>query len=706
MADYVDTKAVTGEQFGFNLNYSTTLPTNEELVDRFREAVKMWRGRNQLIKLVRDMIEGKNRIPVPKKALFAPRVARSYLLAASINEKRARFMNVPEVAVIPDGVGVSKQSEATEIERALNSAMLIMDRNGQTSSWDRAVLDSIALDEGVELIERAPAAFWPELVVDESTGRCKLEMVYQDPEAFAKAREEYKKISGLPIRSTYVPLESFFPIYEGNTIVECFHVEYRSLRSVLANRMFKPEARAILSESYGKSQDGGLSQQVMIIRYCNRWWYGYYAALPPSKDFTIRNVNDFTNIDGVGSVVLLMAYEHAVGRVLYNTVPGRFGGWKTGKNGIEPVMNALCELNQTADILLSQIATTVGARSWPNLKQIVNPEYRSSNSATTPRAIAIEEGQPIVMYPGEDIRPIFSSDPDPMAQWLYSETVKQFHLIAGSMVLYGSRETGVDSGYQHNLQITQSEHLDEKIEMNLSESVINRCEIIAGHIKAMNETVWVASTDVDRKENRKLTRYIALKPEDLYPMPRIDARVRKPKPIDFLTALRAARDASANRYGPGTQLLSDETIYEQILNIAEPDTEMRRIWMQNVRQRLLNSDYIINKITERLNMKFFEDAPPLNTTSAEIDPALLAAMQQGINQTIGDGGVSPEVARAVLGKDVENPENPISNMVPPANQQPMDSGVRREGGTPYGSPQMEQVIANAIRSGMAGGRRI
>lgn len=704
MTESADTKAVTGEQYGFNLNYSTTLPTNSELTERFKEAVKYWKGRNNLIKLVRDMIEGKNRIPVPKKALFAPRVVRSYLLASSINEKRARFMNVPEVAVIPDGIGVVHQQEATEKERAFNGAMMIMDKNGQTSSWDRAVMDSIALDEGVELIERAPAAFWPELVVDESTGKCKLEFLYQDADAFAKAREEYKKISGLPLRSVYVPLESFFPIYEGNNIVECFHVEYRSLRSVLANKMFSPEAKAELAASYGNARDGGLSQQVMIIRYCNKWWYAYYAAMPSEKDVQIRNISDFTNLEYVSSVRLLMSYEHAVGRVLYNTVPGRFGGWKAGKNGIEPIMNALCELNQVADTILSQIATTVGARSWPNLKYILNPEYRASNTATTPKPPAIEEGVPITMYVGEDIKPIFSAEPDPMAQWLYTEVVRQFHMIAGSQVLHGGREPGVDSGYQHNLQITQSEHLDEKIEMNLSEAVINRCEIIAGHIKAMGETVWVATSELNRKDRTKSTIYISLKPQDLYPMPRMDARVRKPKPIDFLTALRAARDASANRYGPGTQLLSDETIYEQILNIAEPDTEMRRIWMQNVRQRLFASDYVINRITERLNMKFFQDAPPLNAASSGIDPALLAAMQQGLGETVGAGGISPDVAKAVLGKDIE--QNPVNEMVPTQNQQEGDDGVRRPGGLPYGSPQMEQVIANAIRVGQAGGRRI
>ncbi len=703
-AGEIVTTVVPENQYGIQLNYATALPTNEQFVGRFREAVRMWAPRNRLIKLVREMIEGKNKIPVPKRGLYTPRITRSYLLAGSINEKRARFMNYPQISVIPDGIGVSHQENASELERAFNQAMMEIDRNGGSDTWDRVVTDALALDEGVELIERAPAAFWPELVVDDTTGRCKLEMIYQDQEAFKKAREEYKKIRGAPMRSVYVPLESFFPIWEGPNLVEAFHVEYRSLRSVLSNKLFRPEAKVNLASAYAVQQDGGMSTQIMIIRYANQWWYGYYAALPAHQVGRERqNVGEIT-LESVSNVTLLHAYEHGLGRLPYNVVPGRFGGWRNGRNGIEPVMNALCELNQAADILLSQVATNVGARAWPNLKFMLNPEFRTSNTPSAPKPPVIEDGVPLALYIGEDVAPIFRSEPDPMAQWLYAQIVRQFEQIAGSRTVYGGREPGVDSGYQHNLQITQSEHLDEKIEMNLSKAVIERCEIIASHIKAMGESVWFATEDVDRKHERKAIRYIQLKPDDLYPMPRMDARVRKPNPIDFLVALRAARDASADRYGPGTQLLSDETIYEQILNIEEPDAEMRKIWMQNIRHRLFTSDYVINRITDRLNMKFFEDAPPLNVSSQDVDPALIAAMQQGMQATAASGGLSPDVVNAVLGRDVQ--QNPANTIVPQMHQTPDDEGPRRQGGLPYGAPQNEQVIANAIRMGMRGGRMV
>lgn len=695
---------------GITINYAMELPTSEELRERFRETLRYWQGRNAFIRAIREMIEGKNKIPMPKQTMYRPRVVRSYLLAGSINEKRARFLNKPEIAVIPEGIGMTAQKKASDIERAMNEAMALMESNGQNATWDRAVYDSIALDEGVELIERAPAAFWPDLIEDPETGMPRLARVFQDPEEFAKAKEEYKKLAGFPIRSVYVPLEYFFPIYEGPTIVEAFHIEYRSLRSVLSNKTFSAEAKMQLIGDAGTTPDGGLSTQVCILRYCNQWWYAYYALTPTEKDRNaygtfVKYPDPILDDKNIGEPVLLYAYQHGLGRVPYNTVAGRFGGWRQAKNGIEPVMNALIELNQAADILLSQVATNVGARYWPNLKITLNPEWRGAGG-TTPRPPQIKDGEPIALYLGESIDPIFRPEADPMSQWLYMQIVEQFNRIAGHPVVYGAREPGVDSGYQHNLQITQSEHLDEKIEQNLVNSVRSRCEIIMGHIKAMNEKVYVGITETHKREDKKYTEYICLDPKDLYPTPRFDARVRKPKPIDFLTALRAARDASADRRGKGTPLLSDDTIYEMILNIQEPDVERKKIWLQNEIQKLFESGFLTEKITERLNMKFFEDVPKLSENVSEADPALLAAMQQGAPYANQLGGISEDVANQLGGPETlmdlakqfaqQPPGTP-----PPANQQPLDSGPRRVGGTPAGTPQYEQVIANALNKNVS-----
>lgn len=694
---------------GIDGNYATTLPDITQLRQRLLTVLEYWSSRNEIIRRVRNMMAGKNNIPVPKNSMYKPRIVRSYLLAGTINEKRARFLSIPEVAVIPEGIGIAHQTKATNIERALNEAMQIIDANGKNDAWDKAVLDAILLDEGIELIERAPAAFWPELIVNESTGKTKLEMLFEDPEAFAKAREEYKKVAGLPIRATYVPLENFFPVWEGHTMVEAFHIEYRSLRAVIGNRSFDMETRRILADIASQSRDGGLSTKVTIVRYANQWWYAYYVLTPSSSDMRTKDrfPDPILSYSDVGQPMLLYAYEHELGRVPYNSVPGRYGGWRSDKNAIEPFINALVELNQAADTLISQIATNIGARYWPNLKVTLNPEFRGSTSTREVRAPQLNDGEPYVMYVGESIEPIFTPAADPMAQWLYAELVKQFQLISGSRAIYGMREPGVDNGYQYNLQITQSEHLDEKIEVNLAEAVKSRCELIISHIKAIDEPVYVAVGD--QKEGKKYTSYIALDPKDLYPTPRIDARVRKPKPIDFLTSLRAARDASADRRGSGTPLLSDDTIYEMILNIKEPDVEKRKIWLQNEMQKLFDSGFISEKITERLNMKFFQDGPPLSPAAESADSALVAAAQQGLDIMQQQGGISPQVGDAL--NSIANNQMPQPMQPPPTpadrftgNQQPSDSGVRRVGGVPPGNPQYEQVIANAIKNGMMGGR--
>lgn len=705
-------------------DYATTLPSSEEVKNRLRAVLEYWQHRNTVIDRVRKIVSGKNPIPVPKSTLFSPRIVRSFLLASTINEKRARFLSVPEVAVIPEGYGVDAQKRSSDIERALNEAMLVIDANGKNDAWDRAVTDAILLDEGIELIERAPAAFWPELVVDVGNGKTKLEMLYEDPEAYKKAKEEYKKLAGFPIRATYVPLESFFPVWEGHVMVEAFHIEYRSVRSVIGNRIFSLDARQEIAAAVGSDKGTGINSRITIVRYCNEWWYAYYALVNDVNDIAKGPLPDpAVSLTNLGRPILLYAYEHGLGRVPYNSIAGRYGGWRTDRNAIEPILNALVEMNQSADILLSQIGTNIGARYWPNLKVTLNPEFRGSTTASTIKPPQLVDGEPFVMYVGESIEPIFTPAADPMAQWMFSEIVRQFQLISGSRAIYGQREPGVDNGYQYNLQITQSEHLDEKIEMNLAEAVRERCEIIAAHIKAMDETVWVGVPE-STKEDKRYIRYISLSPKDFYPMPRIDARVRKPKPIDFLTSLRAARDASADRRGRGTPLLSDDTIYEMILNIKEPDKEKRRIWIQNEMQNLLDSGFIAEKITERLNMKFFMDAVPLSQAASQADPALIAAMQQGAGIAAKQGGISPQVANIMQNPGVAAPVN-VQGMIPPqgpqpveppeppmptpsqtmsGNQQPNDSGIRRVGGVPPGNPQYEQIIANAVRNGMRGGR--
>ena len=74
-------------------------------------------------------------------------------------------------------------------------------------------------------------------------------------------------------------------------------------------------------------------------------------------------------LNTIGEPVLLHAYEHNLGQSIYNTIAGRFGGWKSSTNRIEGVAKGLLELNQAADEVFSQVITNVRAKYWPTLLQ-------------------------------------------------------------------------------------------------------------------------------------------------------------------------------------------------------------------------------------------------------------------------------------------------------------------------------------------------
>lgn len=669
-------------------NFTHELPTPQVMGERFREAVTFWSRRNAFIRAVRDMVNGRNQIQKPRPSQYVPVEVRSYLLTAAVNEKRARFLPVPEVAVIPESIGDERQAQATKLEKAINRAFYELERNGGGNTWEMVKTDAILLDEGVERIERFPGLAWPELVsIDGSPTR--LEELYgHDKNAYKKAREEYKKQCGFPMRAVYVPLENFFPINDVPNPVEAFEVEFRSVRSVISNRMFSPEAKAALLEMYGHLSDAQQIRTIIpVVRYSNLWWYGYYVY--GSREWGPDTTPNIESIPVAGVPVLAYAYEHMLGRIPYNQVYGRFGGWRYQTNQIEPVMRALLEINNATDALLSQVATNVRARYWPNLKWKLSPDRALDGK--TPVPPNFNPGEPIPLYTDEDIEPVFRAEVDPMAQWLYAELVNQFHKIAGSPVLYGDREPGVRTGYHHALQISQAEHLDAILESNMAEGAMRRAELIAAHVKAMNERVWVSARETHRRSERKYVEWVYLDPQDLYPMPELDARVRRPRSFDITLAVRTAREASAPRRNGAGPLLSDDTIYEQILGIDDPDREKRRIWYQTEIEKLFADDFVTNIIKQRINMRLFEGAPSIPASAGQqIDPALAQAI------SASGGQLSPEVMAAV-GAGMVPPNQPAT---PQAN---IDTGgIPLPGGYAPGEPQPKQVegvaTANILRA--------
>ena len=609
-------------------NYQTDLPDKEEFEERLKSRLDFWRDRNAFIEAARVMSNGLNPIEAPKNTKYRIKVLHTYLLASAISEKAARFTQQPVLQVIPENDSDQARAASTDIENALTVAFYEMERRGDGDVWSRVVLDAILLDTGVERIERAPASFWPE-ALQQIDGN----WVYVlEGDEFI----DYKKEKGIPIRTVYVPLENWFPVYQDATLVESFELERRSLRSLLRNY---PNSDI---HSFNSGTDGGLTTQVTIVHYVNSAVHAYYAMAPAGGTDEMQKWPEVSTLDStIGNAIFLKSYNHDLGQSIYNVVAGRYGGWKTQQNRIEPVTKGMMELNQAADEIMSQIITNQRAKYWPTMVHKINPEFRPPIDGAAPKPISIQEGEDVALYIEESLEPLFKPVEDPTIPWAFEQIQEQIARLGGSQVLFGGRPPGVDTGYQQSLQITQSEHLDDKIEQHVSIAAVERGTIVLKHIRAMDTEIFMHHTEQDIS-GRKSGRYLSIKPSQLTPLPRMDASVRKPRPVDLAASLRAAREASDERQGKGP-LLSDDTIRETMLSIQGPDEEFAKIVLEREKNNLLNSGLLASKIAEALNLKLAEEAPPVGENA--VDPALLEAMQ-GVNATQAPqvGGVSPEIA--------------------------------------------------------------
>ena len=611
-------------------DYLSNVPNSTDLRDGIAFVVEHWRTRNNYIKAMRLMLEGLNPITAPQATQYKVKVLHLHLLSSVANEKTARFLHQPQVQVVPNQPDADSRKHSSRLEKALEAAFYEIERNGDGDVWSRIVFDAICFDQGVERMERAPAAFWPEATLLDDKGN-PVRLFESDDELDA-----YKKIKGLPIRSLYVAPEAFHPIYEGPNIVESYEFEYRSLRSILRNKLF---AGAEGLSNYQSTDLGTMLKTIVpLVHYTNHQIHAYYMMSP------VENYTPGTTLEPekltAGEPILLHSYNHKLGRVPYNVVAGRFGGWKTSDNRIEGINKGIMELNQAADEISSQMMTYVRATKWPTNVFKVNPEMRGYGPGqSTPQAPQVPEGQNITIFTGEEVAPLFTATDDPQVMWLLDQVKEQIARLGGSPVLFGQRQPGVETGYHANLQITQSEHLDEKIEQHLAQGAIGRANLFFQHIKAMDERVWCHVIDTNQKGS-KSGEYISIDPKDLVPMPRMDASVRKPRPVDFAASLRSAREASDDRGGKGP-LLSDDTIRGELLARSAPDEEEYKIMVQEQKTRLRQTGLIDQLVAQRLNLKLAEKSAPETVDPTAVDPAIQQAMMMvGPQEQAAGGGVN------------------------------------------------------------------
>jgi hypothetical protein len=617
------------------MTYATDFPSEHDFSERLLSTLQFWSDRNIFITRIRNMMSGSNPINAPKASQYKVRVIHTYLMAATVNEKAARFVQQPLIQAIPNNIDDDELVQSSQLENALSAAFYEMERNGDGDVWSRVVLDAIMLDEGVERIERAPAAFWPESLTTNDEGETVWAM---EGDEF----DNYKKSRGLPIRSVYIPLENIYPIYEGSVPIETFELEVRTLREINRSDSVSQEAKAKLGTMMAGTTKG-LDQYVTVVRYCNLRYSGMFAIGPTQNNQWPDLMTGPYNMTSITDAVEMSRYEHGLNKVIYNFVGGRFGGWKGPHNRIEPVNKGLMELNQAADEIASQVITNIRAKNWPNLIALYDPDHRESIAGAPPKAPTVQEGESISMYIGESLQPIFKPADDPMVQWAFSMLQEQIGRLGGSPVLFGDRSPGVETGYHQSLQITQAEHLDDKVEQHLASGAIQRATLLLEHVIALGEKVPVHYMTTDSQGRRKGI-YLYLDPTKLNPMPRFDAQVRKPRPVDFAAALRTAREASDEREGKGP-LMPDRVILSELLNRTQPDEDKRLIRTEKEQNRLIESGVLADKIAEQLNLKLategVDELAPEEVASA--DPTLLAAMQKiNADQAPNAGGVTPE----------------------------------------------------------------
>ena len=661
---------------------SKSIVDSQTLAEELSWQVEYWRPRNRFIEDVRKHINGQNEIQVPKATQYVAKSLHTFLLAGMQNEKTARYLHLPVVQiVVDDPLDSEAREKSTRIERSLNRANYEMERLGDGDTWGRVVADCTVLDGGAERIECNVQSHWRELAAADSDALLKKKGNEYAPGSIL--REEYKKSKGVPFRSLYVPLEYVFPVYDGNELVKVFELEERTLYSCLRNPNFN---KAALSE-FPTGRAGGIDVRVPIVHYCDSKYHCYFALYPSgdTNRYDVSSRFDPKLITGNSQLQYLYGYEHNLGRPIYNFIAGRYGGWKTSNNQIEGVGRGLLELSQGADELFSQVATNIRVRYWPNLNYQVNPELRGFG----PGGVAnppprVQPGEEIITYIGEKIEPVFKAENDSAAPWMMDKIEAQIGKLGGSGVLHGQQQPGVDTGYQYAQQISQAEHLDEKLEQNLATGAIQHFTILMLHVRELGEKIPVYYTEREELSERKVGSYYYLDPDDLIPLPQLDIKVRKPKPIDIMSSIRAAREASDDRGGKGP-LLSDDTIREQLMAVDAPDLEEKKIRIQQEKQKLLDTNVISNKIGEAINIKLARQGIPEVSPEmlGKIDPALLGALQQQVSGgQVPPGGIDPRL---------------LSQLATTQNMQaPQGGGLPHSGGMAPGDSQLQNRVGEAI----------
>ena len=659
----------------------------------------LYQKRDNLINRMRMHLEGKNPIVVPNSMQLKGVATHTFHLNAIINEKTSRYRPEPEIKCIPVAKASSPaqkiRTQAAELEKAINVALYTLGTKDADAVWSHLKQDVHLFDAGVEKYLAIPKQKWPKLIPTRWRMTNEKREEYDEPEAkddlyrdlesqgrtddYEKEKDAYLHDAGIPIMRAYVPLERFYPFFEGNTMVECMELEERSLKSVLENKLFDTSSL----KGYSLGNDGGRSAKVVILHFCDDTHYAYYALGPSltGRQTWPSMMNSRTLSKGMP--VLLHSFQHNLGRPLYNYVPGRGGGWKDGNSRMEPIMNAVLQLNQDQDDLYSQINSFIRNNLWATRVMKFSRESRGPDEGL-PTVPNVPEGGLIGIWNDEEIENIVQNMPGfELARWSFDTRERRIDALVGSPALFGDRQPGVNTGYHQQLQVTMAEHLDAEIESALAAGAVNGVMIFLEQIRDLGEKMYVQNIVKD-KTNKQMGEYVCIDPKALNPMPMLSAKVRDPRPMDMVTSAQAVMQLTQMRPGHNTPFVSDDWAAENIMGIEDPDEMRRTIWKEKMEAQLMGGPLLAQELGKRLGMALIQAGAP-----GPIDPATAGAASPAMQQAVK--GINESGESAAMGG--AQPRNLIAQAEGRIQSTGVGAGVG--GGPATGAPQPQQALGRS-----------
>lgn len=685
------------------------LPDPGQLQSILRAQIERWQPRNQLIKRLREAVAGQNPIKAPANTSYKVVVAHAYHLAAAISEKAARFEPIPNVKVFPHGIGKLALAASSRTEKWINRAFELIEEQSGGDSYGNQLLDAILTDGGVRRIERAAAACWPEftVVIDKDGKPTEEEKLFakgykngdvvrpfQSEEEYKRYREIYKENCPFPMRAIYVPHEAFLPDWDGVTMVAASEIERRPISGVLKNKLFDGPGLAYLQGQAADYRGRDKNLQCVILHYSDQKYHSYWALAPDRDSRYANRWPDALSPNklSIGTPQLLHAYKHGIGRPQYNYMAGRAGGWRgTNNPHMESIIEALLELGQDADDVLSQWMTNTRHQGWPTLVAYYDPDARNlSADDNVPPPPQIQEGQHLSMWKDEKLENVFKPMMPENVEALLKFTRERIGELAGAANVYGGRTPGITTGYHESISIAQAEHLDNKLEDNVCAAVTDWARLIFLHARELGETLPVFALQrrkgAEGPVGRTYGNYVALGPADFVIPPQMAAKVISTRPQDVMQQLQAFDLATRDRRGSGTPALDDDTARDIFLPQIEASDEVSdRITIQNAKQYAHQQGVVNQEVAQRLQLELIKRGTPQVTpeTVAGADPALTqTAFQMGAT---GEAALSPGMAGAIA-----------SHSVPlPTGNGVMEARTGTGGGPAPGAAQVPQTLGRA-----------